>query len=63
MEKISSWIEDRDCNGKSSWMCSNCGVTWEFEGFATPFSNEMHYCPKCGSKMIDEKFVEVDYGQ
>jgi len=59
MENICVWVEDRNCDGVSSWECSNCGVLWEFPNNSTPFDNDMHYCPKCGNKMIDQKFLEV----
>lgn len=58
---IAIWIEDRGCNGESTWECSNCGLPWEFPDNSTPFANEMHYCPRCGSKMTDQKFLEIIY--
>ena len=40
-----------------AYACSECGnIWWLDEG--TPRDNEMHYCPKCGSRMAD--FVESE---
>ena len=56
------WVEIFVSNNyeDTAWECSNCGLIWDLpEG--TPFDHEMHYCPKCGCKMSDQKFVEREW--
>ena len=37
-------------NNSNTWECSNCEGLWTLVS-GSPFSNEMHFCPRCGAKI------------
>ena len=54
--KTGKWIlDDEDAN---SWECSECGGLLLIDD-GTPYENNWHFCPYCGSKLEEEK-VKLD---
>lgn len=53
------WIESKDFFDWNVWECSNCHNDFVIEE-GTPLKNEYHFCPYCGTHLIEEKFIEVD---
>lgn len=50
-ETYAHWKRADDID-EGIWRCSKCDLTWILnEG--TPSQNEMRYCPKCGSYMLE----------
>ena len=36
---------------------TTCGLVWGMDNDATPAENEMHFCPKCGKRLVVVKAV------
>ncbi len=49
-------LVDEDSN---SWECSQCREWWMLTS-GSPEDNEMKFCPKCGTKIIESKIETVD---
>lgn len=52
-----SW---RNNKGTGLWEChyggdytSDCGLEWNMSNKDSPNENEMHFCPKCGKKLVE----------
>lgn len=50
----------RDNRGTALWEChyggdytSDCGLEWNMSNKDSPSENEMHFCPKCGKKLVE----------
>lgn len=38
-------------NGDGAWQ-TTCDLWWGMDNDATPVENQMHYCPKCGKRLV-----------
>ena len=50
----------RNNKGTGLWEChyggdytSDCGLEWNMSNKDSPSENEMHFCPKCGKKLVE----------
>lgn len=50
----------RNNKGTALWEChyggdytSDCGLEWNMSNKDSPSENEMHFCPKCGKKLVE----------
>lgn len=50
----------RNNKGTGLWEChyggdytSDCGLEWNMSNKDSPNENEMHFCPKCGKKLVE----------
>ena len=50
----------RNNKGTGLWEChyggdytSGCGLEWNMSNKDSPSENEMHFCPKCGKKLVE----------
>lgn len=50
----------RNNKGTALWEChyggdytSDCGLEWNMSNKDSPKENEMHFCPKCGKKLVE----------
>lgn len=56
-QEICNW---RNNKGTGLWEChyggdytSDCGLEWNMSNKDSPSENEMHFCPKCGKKLVE----------
>ena len=56
-QEVCNW---RDNRGTGLWEChyggdytSDCGLEWNMSNKDSPSENEMHFCPKCGKKLVE----------
>ena len=56
-QEICNW---RNNKGTGLWEChyggdytSDCGLEWNMSNKDSPSQNEMHFCPKCGKKLVE----------
>ena len=56
-QEICNW---RNNKGTALWEChyggdytSDCGLEWNMSNKDSPSENEMHFCPKCGKKLVE----------
>jgi uncharacterized protein (DUF983 family) len=47
-----AWTEDAD----GIWTGA-CGIYWVLTGDVGPKENEMHFCPRCGKPLVEERYV------
>lgn len=52
----------RDNRGTALWEChyggdytSDCGLEWNMSNKDSPSENGIHFCPKCGRKLVETK--------
>ena len=57
------WLERRDPNGDTYYVCTNCGAEFVMlEG--TPLDNDYCYCPRCAATMLGIRSVqEMEEGE
>lgn len=63
--KVAKQHSQETCNwrnnkGTGLWEChyggdytSDCGLEWNMSNKDSPNENEMHFCPKCGKKLVE----------
>lgn len=58
-QEVCNW---RDNRGTALWEChyggdytGECGFEWNTPNKLSPSENEMHFCPKCGRKLVEIK--------
>ena len=63
--KVAKQHSQETCNwrnnkGTGLWEChyggdytSYCGLEWNMSNDDSPSENEMHFCPKCGKKLVE----------
>lgn len=56
-QEVCNW---RNNKGTGLWEChyggdytSDCGLEWNMSNKDSPNENEMHFCPKCGKKLVE----------
>lgn len=53
-----NWRNNKDTDGWYEWSdcgdySSDCGLEWNMSNKDSPSENEMHFCPKCGKKLVE----------
>lgn len=58
METTRLW-EDRESNGDAFWVCAKCFHITDYAG-DDPATLDINYCSKCGRKIDDYIYCEVN---